>query len=99
MPKKIATPLPTTGHKGPAGDSVSAVKAAATEPTPLDAIIEPATAEDAIQALISALDLDPKDVSALEISQYRVRILGHDRSMRTRKVDWMPKEEDADASE
>jgi len=58
-----------------------------------DAILEPATPAELIQALIEALGHDAAEVASMEITARYTRVLGKDRSLRSHKIDWIPKEE------
>jgi hypothetical protein len=60
-----------------------------TEPVE-DAILTPATPGELIKGLIEALGADPDNVAGIDIrvvdTYARVRILGKDRSMRSRSI-------------
>lgn len=60
----------------------------APSPEPLDAIVEPLTQLEMIHALIESFDIDPEEIASLDISvkSGQVRLLGKDRSLRSRKV-------------
>ena len=75
----------------PAVDPAQPVAEPAADPTQ-DAIIEPATTDNVVLALIESLGVDPRNVAGLEIRpQGMIRILGVDRSARSVRFTPLPR--------
>lgn len=67
-----------------------------TETIP-DAIVEPATLEELIQAIAELLGHDASDVASIDIRPRNIRVLGKDRSLRSYKItEWNPDKEEAE---
>jgi len=55
--------------------------------------VEPATPAELVRDLIESLGHDAAEVASMEITARYTRVLGKDRSLRSHKIDWAPKEE------